>query len=206
MLLRKSVCVLALCRSVGNSSRFHISTTLTCFLSACFAFQLLACLIFVIVIFFRYNLLGNLGLIIPLIMFGICYSWVNVCRIPLFIVVIFILVWRSFVILVWKSFNGFRRIIMKSCWYHRWFGIWFKCFMVIDTSFFRLFVLCTSLRDHLLGENRHVIVTPLRICHSGGIESSGRILGDSTGFLFFTNCNFPLSWRLVSSAVAFQAT
>jgi hypothetical protein len=45
----------------------------------------------------------------------------------------------------------------------------------------------------LLGENCHVIVTPLGICHSGGIESSGRILGDSTGFLFFTNCKFPLS-------------
>jgi hypothetical protein len=45
----------------------------------------------------------------------------------------------------------------------------------------------------LLGKNHHVIVTPLGICHSGGIESSGRILGDSTGFLFFTNCNFPLS-------------
>jgi hypothetical protein len=49
-----------------------------------------------------------------------------------------------------------------------------------------------SLRTNVLGENRHVIVTPLGICHSGGIESSGRILGDSTGFLFFTNCNFPL--------------
>jgi hypothetical protein len=45
----------------------------------------------------------------------------------------------------------------------------------------------------VLGENCHVIVMPLGICHSSGIESSGQILDDSTGFLFFTNCNFPLS-------------
>ena len=45
---------------------------------------------------------------------------------------------------------------------------------------------CRDAQYLLLGEICHVIVTPLGICHSGGIESSGRILGDSTGFLFFT--------------------